>query len=123
MLKKGVRKEILPRLRVLEWHESFFASDYHSVVAADIGLGPWLRKRASRLMFWAAAAKQNCSRTDFRFRKRSRQSPWSEAAGLYPTLLSLPDGDHASTISAAKHNDLTGPIAVQVSKCDAVDEW
>jgi len=38
------------------------------------------------------------------------------------TLLSLPDCDAASLISAAKHDDLTGPIAVQVSNCDAVDE-
>jgi hypothetical protein len=37
----------------------FFAGDYHYVVAPDIGLGTWLRKRASRLMFWAAAARRN----------------------------------------------------------------
>ena len=40
------------------------------MVAANIDLGPWLRKRTSRLMFWAAAARKNCSRTNFILRKR-----------------------------------------------------
>ena len=36
--KKGVREKILLGLLVLEWHEFFFASDYHSVVAATLVL-------------------------------------------------------------------------------------
>ena len=31
--------------------------------------------RINRLMFWAAAARKNCSRTNFILRKRSRRSP------------------------------------------------
>src|SRR5439155_1179510 len=35
----------------------------------------WLRKRTSRLIFCAAAARKNCSRTNFILRKRRRRSP------------------------------------------------
>ena len=37
-------------------------------------------------------------------------------------LLSLPDCDAASMISAGNNNDLKTSIAIQVSKCDAMDE-
>src|SRR6266852_2328610 len=37
-----------------------------------MGLSPWLRKRTSRLMFCAAAARKNCSRTNFNLRRRRR---------------------------------------------------
>jgi hypothetical protein len=35
----------------------------------------WLRKRTSRLMFWAVAARKNCSLTNFNLRGRSRCRP------------------------------------------------
>ena len=35
----------------------------------------WLRKRTNRLMFCAAAARKNCSRTNFNRRRRRRRSP------------------------------------------------
>ncbi len=75
LLKKEQRKEILPRLRVLQWHEFFFTTGYRYVVAANIGRGLWLRKRTNRLMFWAVAARKNCSRTNFNLRRRRRRNP------------------------------------------------
>jgi hypothetical protein len=35
----------------------------------------WLRNRTSRLMFWAAAARKNCSRTNLSLRRRKRRRP------------------------------------------------
>ena len=35
--------------------------------------GHLTEKRTNRLMFWAAAARKNCSRTNFILRKRSRR--------------------------------------------------
>lgn len=35
-----------------------------------MGVVGWLRKRTSRLRFWAAAARKNCSRTNFNLRRR-----------------------------------------------------
>jgi hypothetical protein len=35
-----------------------------------VGVVGWLRKRTSRLRFWAAAARKNCSRTNFNLRRR-----------------------------------------------------
>ena len=35
----------------------------------------WLRYRTSPFMFCAAAARKNCSRTNFNLRKRKRGSP------------------------------------------------
>src|SRR6266850_1632599 len=40
-----------------------------------MGVIGWLRKRTSRLTFRAAAARKNCSRTNFIRRKRRRRSP------------------------------------------------
>lgn len=57
--------------------------------AAVVARGTWLRKRINRLMFCAAAARKNCSRTNFILRKRSRRSPiWFREQRFY--LLSLP---------------------------------
>ena len=39
------------------------------------GRGPWLRKRTNRLIFCAAAARKNCSRTNLSLRRRKRRSP------------------------------------------------
>ena len=41
-------------------------------VSGSVGLQ---RKRTSRLMFCAAAANKNCSRTNFNLRRRKRRSP------------------------------------------------
>jgi len=38
------------------------------VVAGRTGVFGWLRNRTSRLMFWATAARKNCSRTNFNLR-------------------------------------------------------
>jgi hypothetical protein len=38
------------------------------------GVIGWLRKRTSRLMFWATAARKNCSRTNFSLRRRKGAS-------------------------------------------------
>ena len=40
-----------------------------------MGVVGWLRNRTSRLRFWAAAARKNCSRTNFSLRRRKRRSP------------------------------------------------
>jgi len=51
---------------------------FHSVdyaVAATVGFGALLRKRTSRFIFWAAAAKKNCSRTNFMRRRLKRRIP------------------------------------------------
>jgi hypothetical protein len=53
-------------------------------VAKRQGAGPvvgWLRKCTSRLMFWAAAARKNCSRTNFNLRKRRRRRPKGSSHG------------------------------------------
>jgi len=44
-------------------------------VVANVGSVPWRRKRTNRLMFCAAAARKNCSRTNFNLRRRRRRSP------------------------------------------------
>ncbi len=45
---------------------------YEGVNAVVFG---WLRKRTSRLMFWAVAARKNCSLTNFNLRRRSLCRP------------------------------------------------
>jgi hypothetical protein len=46
--------------------------------------------RINRLMFWAAAARKNCSRTNFILRKRSRRSPiWFLVSANSPPTLFL----------------------------------
>ncbi len=44
-------------------------------VAGTGDIGARLRNRTSRLMFWAVAARKNCSRTNFNLRSRSRLRP------------------------------------------------
>jgi len=40
-----------------------------------MGLADWLRNRTRRLMFWATAAKKNCSRANFNLRRRKQRKP------------------------------------------------
>ena len=49
------------------------ATSYEVAGTGDIG--DRLRNRTSRLMFWAVAARKNCSRTNFNLRSRSRLRP------------------------------------------------
>jgi hypothetical protein len=44
-------------------------------VAGTGDIGARLRNRTRRLMFWAVAARKNCSRTNFNLRNRSRLRP------------------------------------------------
>jgi len=45
----------------------------------------WLRNRTSRLTFWAAAAKKNCSRTNL-IRRRRRSPIWFLSANKASTF-------------------------------------
>jgi hypothetical protein len=49
---------------------SLYRSSYEAAGSGDV-VGRF-RNRTSRLMFWAVAARKNCSRTNFNLRSRSR---------------------------------------------------
>ena len=77
-------------LTALVWMFSFFFSSCHIHAVAICGDG-LLRNRINRLMFCAAAARKNCSRTNFNLRRRQRRNPiWFEFLEQGFRLPSLP---------------------------------
>ena len=63
-----------PRLHFAHpWLFAFRFSLVHAVAISGVGL--LLRNRTKRFMFWATAARKNCSRTNFNRRRRRRRSP------------------------------------------------
>jgi len=67
-VKKGL---VESRVAGSEYHseEEFLPRLRDEPVTVSGGLGPWPRKRANRLMFCAAAARKNCSRTKVNLRR------------------------------------------------------
>ena len=78
LLKSGVGVEKVPQERLLGCEDAVpevFVSRFGYVMACRAGVADRLRKRTSRLMFWAAAARKKCSRTNFNRRRRRRRNP------------------------------------------------
>ena len=110
-VEKGLRKR-----KLVGWEyrseEEFPASARLSPRAAATAPGNDLRKRTSRLMFCAVAARKNCSRTNFNFYKRRRRE--SELIlefreELLPPF-SFPEARWQRSESELVHEYVAGPV-------------